>query len=400
MHPLRTMTTAPAPALPRLRTGARPPRSMAGFAVIVLTVFSLLHLMIGWRLIGAAGLDGLPATAATAALAVLFLSVPAAMSARVFGNRVPAGVTGVGFRWLGLLFYWFVLSVAAEPVVQLGTWLRPELPWGPGAAVVVASVGLGVSLFALAGARTPPVKRVDVPLPGLDPALDGLRIAQLSDVHVGNTIGREFVEAVVERTNREKVDFVALTGDFVDGKPDALREAVAPLAQLRSRHGSFFVTGNHEYFSGASAWCAEFTAMGIRVLRNETVVVEHDGARLAIAGIDDPFASEPGHGPDLVRALANRPADAPVVLLAHQPVFAEQADHVGVSLMLSGHTHGGQLWPFSALVRLVQPIVAGLVQVGRTMVYVSRGTGWWGPPMRLGAPNEITVLTLRRAPAP
>ena len=385
-----------ASALPRVNTRARPPRSMALFAVIVLTVFSVIHLTIGWRLVGSSGLTGAPAAVVSGALFALYLSVPAAMSARVFGDAIPRWVTGLGFRWLGLMFYWFVLSLAAEPVVRIGASLAPGVPWGAGAAVGVAALGLGLSAFALAGARTPPVKRVEVPVPGLAPALDGLRIAQLSDVHVGNTIGRDFVAACVERTNAENVDLVALTGDFVDGAPEALRGDVAPLAGLRSRHGSYFVTGNHEYFSGAPAWCQEFSNLGIRVLRNEHVVLEHEGARLVVAGIDDPFATVPGHGPDLPRALAGRPTEAPVILLAHQPVFAEQAAHLGVTLMLSGHTHGGQLWPFSALVRLVQPIVAGLVKVGETFIYVSRGTGWWGPPMRLGAPNEITVLTLRR----
>jgi predicted MPP superfamily phosphohydrolase len=364
---------------------------------VALTLLVLLHATIWWRLVGSSGLHGVAQTAATGALVVLFLSLPAAMSGRAFGVAPPAPAVWLGFRWLGLMFYWFLLSLAAEPVVWIGAWLRPDLPWSAGAAATVAAAGLGFSLYALVGARTPPVKRVDVPVPGLPPALDGFRIAQLSDVHVGNTIGREFVEAVVGRVNAEEVDLVALTGDFVDGSVPSLRDAVAPLGTLRSRHGTFFVTGNHEYFSGAAAWCAEFARLGIRVLRNERVRVRHGAAGLDVAGVDDPFASEPGHGPDLPRALGNRTDDAPVVLLAHQPVFAEAAAAMGVTLMLSGHTHGGQMWPFNHLVALVQPIVAGLVRVGRTWVYVSRGTGWWGPPMRLGAPNEITVLTLRAA---
>ncbi len=384
-------------ASPRTKVRGRPPRSLPLFAAIILGVFATLHAVIWWRLVGSVDLPAWGTAGATVALAGLFVSVPAALSARLFGDRVPAGVTGVGYRWLGLSFFWFVLSLLAEPVVRGGAWLAPELPWAGGAAIVVAGLGVGLSVLALAGAGSPAIRRVDIPIRGLAPALDGLRIAQLSDLHVGNTIRRPFVESIVELTNAEGVDLVALTGDFVDGSVRDLALDVAPLAGLRAPHGVFFVTGNHEYFSGGAAWCAEFQRMGFVVLRNETRTIEHDGAKLDIAGIDDPFATEPGHGPDLAAALDGRNRSHPVVLLAHQPVFAEAAAARGVTLMLSGHTHGGQLWPFSLLVRLVQPIVAGLVKVGDSWVYVSRGTGWWGPPMRLAAPNEITILTLRRA---
>ncbi|GDX79934.1 metallophosphatase [Deltaproteobacteria bacterium] len=370
---------------------------MVVFATVALAVFALVHATIWWRLVGAPGLEGAPQALATAALAVCFVSVPAALASRVFGTTLPPLVPAIGFRWVGLMFYWFILSVAAEPVVRALSLFAPGGAWPQAAAAGVAVVGVALSIYALAGARTPPVKRVDVPIHGLDPALEGFRIAQLSDVHLGNTIGRDFIEAIVERTNAESVDLVALTGDFVDGTVAALGPAAAPFADLRSRHGSYFVTGNHEYFSGAGAWCTEFSRLGITVLRNDHRTLVHDGAGLVVAGVDDPFANEPGHGPDLARALAGRGPGLPVVLLAHQPIFAEQAAHAGVSLMLSGHTHGGQLWPFSLLVSAVQPILAGLVRVADTWVYVSRGTGWWGPPMRLGAPNEITVLTLRRA---
>ncbi|MBM4390639.1 MAG: metallophosphoesterase [Deltaproteobacteria bacterium] len=240
--------------------------------------------------------------------------------------------------------------------------------------------------------------RVDVPVAGLDPRLEGIKIVQVSDLHVGPTVDRAFLEGVVDKVNAEGADIVALTGDIVDGTVEQLASAVEPLGTMRSRHGTYFVTGNHEYYAGAPQWCAHLAGMGIHVLRNERVAVEHGGATLDVAGIDDPFAMAPGHGPDLARALAGRDRSRPVVLLAHQPVAAEDAARQGVTLQLSGHTHGGQLWPFVHLVKLVQPFVAGLHRLGDTWVYVSRGTAWWGPPMRLGAPNEITVLTLRGAP--
>lgn len=387
-----------APALPRVRVRARPPRSLPLFASVVLGVFAMLHLVIGWRLLGMPRWPAELEAVGIFTLGVLYLSVPAALASRVLGDRVPSWLSGVGFRWLGLAFYWFVLSALAEPVVRLGARAWPTLPWAEGGAGVVGVAGLAISAFALAGARTPPVRRVEVPVPGLDPGLEGLRIAQLSDLHVGHTIRRPFVQAVVDRTNAERPDLVALTGDFVDGSVADLAHDAAPLGELHAPLGVYFVTGNHEYFTGTvDAWCERLRHMGIHVLRNERRTVLHDGAPLDVLGIDDPFANAPGHGPDLARAIAGRDRSHASILLAHQPVFGEAAAAAGVSLVLSGHTHGGQLWPFHALVKLVQPYVAGLVRIGATALYVSRGTGWWGPPMRLGAPNEITLLTLRRA---
>lgn len=370
---------------------------MAAFAAVALSVFATLHAIIAWRLVGAPSWAAPVELAGFAAIAMLFASVPGALASRVLGERVPRWVVGLGFRWMGLMFYWFVLSLVAEPLVRAGAWWAPGAPWAEAAAGAVVLLGLGLSGVAISGARVPPIKRVDVPIAGLDPRLDGLRIAQLSDLHIGHTIRGEFVRAVVARTNAEAPDLVALTGDFVDGSVPDLAADAAPLGDLRARHGVFFVTGNHEYFTGAAeAWCTELRRLGIDVLRNEARTVRHDGAELDVVGLDDPLANEPGHGPDPERAFAGLRPGRASVLLAHQPIFGEVAAAAGISLVLSGHTHGGQLWPFSAVVRLVQPIVAGLERVGSAWVYVSRGTGWWGPPMRLGAPNEITVLTLRR----
>ncbi len=381
----------------RLRLRARPPRSIGVFAAVVATVFGLVHAMIWWRLVGSAGLGGATAGVLTAGLVTLYVAVPLAMAGRYLGDRLPGWVGRLGFTWIGLMFYWFALSILAEPLVQAANLLSPSGPWGMAAAAVVATVGGGLSVAALRGARQPAVVRVDVPIAGLDPRLEGFKIVQVSDLHVGPTVDRAFVQGVVDKINAEGADLVALTGDIVDGPISQLGGSVAPLGTIRSRHGTYFVTGNHEYYAGAPAWCAHFGDMGIRVLRNERVAVEHDGASLDVAGIDDPFAMGPGHGPDMARALYGRDRSRPVVLLAHQPVVADEAARHGVTLQLSGHTHGGQLWPFVHFVKLVQPFVAGLHRLADTWVYVSRGTAWWGPPMRLGAPNEITLLTLRPA---
>jgi len=379
----------------RLRLRARPPRSIGVFVAVIAIVFGLVHAMIWWRLVGSIGLEGAPAGLLTAGLSTLYVAVPLAMAGRYLGDRLPSWIGRLGFTWIGLMFYWFALSVAAEPVVQAASLVVPGGPWGLAAAATVAILGGGLSLAALRGARQPAIVRVDVPVAGLDPRLEGVKIVQVSDLHVGPTVDRAFVEGVVDKVNAEGADLVVLTGDIVDGPVEQLAAAVEPLGTMRSRHGTYFVTGNHEYYAGAPQWCAHFAGMGIRVLRNERVAVEHGGATLDVVGIDDPFAMAPGHGPDLARALAGRDRSRPVVLLAHQPVAAEEAARQGVTLQLSGHTHGGQLWPFVHLVKLVQPFVAGLHRLGDTWVYVSRGTAWWGPPMRLGAPNEITVLALR-----
>jgi predicted MPP superfamily phosphohydrolase len=214
-------------------------------------------------------------------------------------------------------------------------------------------------------------------------------------VHVGPTLGREFIEELVARTNAENPDIVAITGDLVDGSVEQLREHVAPLAKLRAKHGVYFVTGNHEYYSGVDEWIGELGRIGVKVLRNERVSLA-DG--LDLAGVDDHSAKQmrDDHGPDLGRALAGRDTSRALVLLAHQPRAIHEAAKHGVDLQLSGHTHGGQIWPWNFMVRLQQPYVAGLVKHGDTQLYVSSGTGYWGPPMRLGTTPEITKIVLRR----
>jgi len=236
-----------------------------------------------------------------------------------------------------------------------------------------------------------------VKLQRLPPQLSGLTLVQLSDVHVGPTIGKSFIKTIVGRCNEERPDAVVITGDLVDGSVAQLREHVAPLANLKSRYGTFFVTGNHEYYSGAEAWEAELRRLGIRVLRNERVVLGDVGASIDLAGVDDHTAGRmlPHHGPDASKIITGRDVERELVLLAHQPKEIELAQQMGAGLQLSGHTHGGQLWPFTGLVRLAQPYISGLYEHDeQTQIYVSRGTGYWGPPMRLMAPAEITKIVL------
>jgi predicted MPP superfamily phosphohydrolase len=246
------------------------------------------------------------------------------------------------------------------------------------------------------------VRQVRVRLARLPARLHGTTIVQITDLHVGSLQGREFVEQVVEQVNALSPDVIAITGDLVDGSVERLRHAVEPLGRLRARHGTFFVTGNHEYYTssdqraGVAAWTAELGRLGVRVLHNERVRIGDAAAGFDLVGVPDWSARSLGHGhaPNLARALAGRSPDDEVVLLAHQPKAIREAAERGVGLQLSGHTHGGQIWPWRYLVRLDQPFVSGLHRVGDTQIYVSRGTGTWGPPMRLGEPAEITRVVL------
>lgn len=239
------------------------------------------------------------------------------------------------------------------------------------------------------------VVEVDVSLDRLPKEFDGFRIVQLSDVHVGPTIGREFVERMVEAANALAPNLVAITGDLVDGSVKNLRSHTEPLSRLLASDGRYFVTGNHEYYSGADEWIGEVARLGIPTLRNESVRLERGGQSLLIAGVTDHRAGEFGDAPDLAHALRRRRPDEEVVLLAHQPREISEAEKHDVGLQLSGHTHGGQFWPWNWAVHLVQPVVAGLARFGRTQIYVNSGTGYWGPPMRLGTQSEITLITLR-----
>ena len=296
-----------------------------------------------------------------------------------------------------LLVLTLVRDVLLVPVVLLVS--QPHLrAYESVSASLVLGLGIFATLAGFVGARRQArIVNVDVPLQNLPPALHGFSIVQISDIHVGTTIRMRYVERVVKSVNALKPDLIAITGDIVDGSVRELAVHTAPLAGLRSLHGAFFVTGNHEYYSGASAWTAEFVRLGLRVLLNEHAVIEHQGASLVIAGVTD-FSSHrfnPSQRSDPHIALAGAPTDASVkILLAHQPRSAPAAASAGFDLQLSGHTHGGQFWPWNLFVRFQQPFTAGLHRLNHLWIYVSRGTGYWSIPNRFGAPSEITRLRL------
>ncbi len=258
-------------------------------------------------------------------------------------------------------------------------------------AIAAGLAAAGTVGFGTVTALRPPVRRrVPIPIAKLPRRLDGLGIAVVSDIHLGPLLGRSHAQRVVDAVNSLDADIVAVVGDLVDGTVAELGGAAEPLRGLRSRLGAYFVTGNHEYYSGFRPWIEMLPSLGLRVLRNERV--ELDG--LDLAGVNDATGDQHGDPPDYDRALRGRDRSRPVVLLAHQPVQAVEAARRGVDLQLSGHTHGGQLWPFGAVVRLQQPVLAGLGRVDGMPVYVTRGAGSWGPPVRVGAPPDVTLVTL------
>ncbi|SOE68453.1 hypothetical protein SAMN05446589_3301 [Streptomyces sp. OV198] len=257
---------------------------------------------------------------------------------------------------------------------------------GAAAAVALGTVGYGTYGVL----RGPRVRRVTVPLAKLPRSAHGYRIAVVSDIHLGPTLGRDFCRRVVDTINATQPDLIAVVGDLVDGSVKDLGPAAAPLARLRARHGSYFVTGNHEYYSGAAQWVREVRELGLHPLENARTEM----AGFDLAGVNDVAGESEGHGPDFGRALGDRDTARAVVLLAHQPVQIHDAVKHGVDLQLSGHTHGGQLWPGNYIAELANPTVAGLERYGDTQLYVSRGAGAWGPPTRVDAPSDITVVEL------
>ena len=320
----------------------------------------------------------------------------------------------------GRLVVWLSRRAArAAPMDPSRRQALARITGGAVSALAIAEVGAGIA----AARRPPPVVDVPIRLARLPRAFDGFTIVQLTDLHVGATIDRDWVASLVARSNALAPDLIALTGDLVDGSVDELRDDLAPLGELRARHGVYFVTGNHEYYAGVDAWIAYLRALGIRVLRNERVAIQRsetgdgdpDGlaggaggrasrgiersvAAFDLAGIDDFSAAQHarGHGPDLTAALAGRDPARAVVLLAHQPRQVHDAAAHGVDLQLSGHTHGGQIWPWHYLVSLQQGgLIAGRHRIGPTELYISRGAGYWGPPVRFAAPSELTRVILR-----
>ncbi|NNG23227.1 metallophosphoesterase [Telluria aromaticivorans] len=356
------------------------------------------------RLLPDLALDLLPTLFAVLLLLGLAILVPVGLlSASLRRRRWSEAVAWAGLLSMGF-FSSLLVATLARDLVLLALRLAGMLTPGflHGSAVAVPLLAFGVTALGFVNARRlARVVKVDVPIAGLPLALQGYSIAQVSDIHVGPTIRRPYLEAIVERVNKLGADAIAITGDLVDGSVHRLAPHTQPLARLAAPDGVFFVTGNHEYYSGAEEWIAEVRRLGITVLMNQHVIRRRQDASLMIAGVADYGAHQfhPAHKSDARAAAAGAPAGVDVrVLLAHQPRSAPEAEKAGFHLQLSGHTHGGQFFPWNLFVPLQQPFVAGLHRVRDMWVYISRGTGYWGPPKRFGAPSEITLLRLVAAP--
>jgi len=378
------------------------------------TVSAGIHSYLWLRLVRPAHLPRRWHLVATIGLVVMFLSIPLTTAGRMFAPGLSATLGWISLPWMALGGLTFVVLVAID-VARLVGWLgRRALRQPPevvpslsrrkfltrvtgGAALAVGGSSVAAGMFE--ARREHEVVDVEVKLAKLPRALDGFTIVQISDLHVGLTIDQAFVQRVVDHANRLSPDLIALTGDLVDGKVADLRDDIAPLGRLRAKHGVYAVTGNHEYYSGADAWIAEVTRLGARYLRNERVTIGAGDASFDLAGVDDYTADgHPGHGEDLPSAVAGRDPARALVLLAHQPRQVKRAALHGVDLQLSGHTHGGQIWPWHYIVKVQQGgLLAGRYEHLGTQLYVTRGCGYWGPPVRLLAPLEITRVILRAA---
>lgn len=386
------------------------------FIVILAAVLGVGHLYLWWRLVRGTMAPGRGRLVVTAALVVLgLLLFGTLVLPRMLDVAEPPWLAWPGYLWLAVVAYLLLAALVAEPIrFLLRPWAKRSTPASPGAAalattgvnrrvfiarataVAAGAASVGLVGYGAATALGPPnLLRVPVRLRRLDPAFEGYRIAVVSDIHLGPLAGRAHTERIVEVINSADADLVAVVGDLVDGSVGDLGGAAAPLRDLSSRDGAFFVTGNHEYFVDDTAeWLRELERLGVQPLRNESTAIRRGGAAFDLAGVNDIGGTRIGDGPDFDRALAATDAARPTVLLAHQPVQVSDAAAHGVDLQLSGHTHGGQMWPFHEVVRLVQPSLAGLSAIDGTQLYVSRGAGFWGPPVRVGAPPDVTVVTL------
>ncbi|MET0475106.1 MAG: metallophosphoesterase [Mycobacterium sp.] len=388
------------------------------FFAIVSGLLGLMTVYLWKRLVKDTTGPGRMRRALTALLVVFTVVLVAALGLpRVIGPTESAWFAWPGYLWLAVVVYLFLALLVMEPIrLALRGWTRrgprteqvvADRPVAPSvvdrrvflaraSAAVAGATSVGVVGFGAAAALGPPdLLRVPVRLRKLDPAFNGFRIAVVCDIHLGPLAGRAHTERIVRMINETEPDLVAIVGDLVDGTVSELGAAAEPLRDLHSREGSFFVTGNHEYFvDDPFEWLTELERLGVQPLRNENTAIRRGAATFHLAGVNDVAGASRSDPPDFDRALSGLDSSRTTVLLAHQPVQVERAAARGVDLQVSGHTHGGQMWPFHYVVRAVQPSLAGLSTVEDTQLYVSRGAGFWGPPVRVGARPDISVLSL------
>jgi uncharacterized protein len=382
------------------------------FIVILGTVLGLMHLYVWKRLIRDTTTGRARRALSAVLVALLVLLVGTLLLPRVLGWRESSWFAWPGYVWFGVIVYLFLTLLALEPVrLALRRWVKRDprdtfeaeptalsrrVFLARASAVAAGAASVGLVGAGMASALGPPdLLRIPVRLRRLDPAFDGFRIAVVSDIHLGPLAGRDHTERIVSLINETEPDLVAIVGDLVDGTVAELGSAAQPLRDLVSREGAFFVTGNHEYFvDDTASWLRELERLGVQPLRNENTAIRRGAAAFDLVGVNDVAGKQKSDPPDFDRALSGVNGSRPTILLAHQPVLVTQAAARNVDLQLSGHTHGGQMWPFHYIVAAVQPSLAGLSTVEGTQLYVTRGAGFWGPPVRVGAPPDIAVVAL------
>jgi predicted MPP superfamily phosphohydrolase len=382
------------------------PLQVATWLSILLSATVVMHAYFWWRLVAATSVGKPTRTLLTAAILGLAIFFPLPFFAsRYFPHPAREIALWIGFLWMGFSLLLLAALVAGElPRAVFGlfgsadpsrrTFISRAIAVG---ALSIASLG---ALFAFwNSSREPLVRRVRVELSKFPEAMSGTTILQISDLHAGGLIRQEQIDSIFRCAGELHPDLIVLTGDLVDGSSEHHAETISAIGTLRTKFGVFFVTGNHEYYSGVEDWLTYLRNLGVRVLRNERVPIGSGNEGFDLAGIDDPQGRVlPGHGPDLSKALEGRDPNRAVILLAHTPKGVEENSRAGVDLQLSGHTHGGQIWPFTYLTRLAHPRISGEYRVGRMVLYVNPGTGFWGPPMRLWTRAEITLIELFPAP--
>lgn len=384
---------------------------------IMITVLSIGYFYMAWRLIMPFQLEAPQKHIAYTLLSLMYI-IP---FSSFFLVRIAEKYTGL-YSWIGYISLGFLSFVFVALVFRDVLWLAglgtqkvmALLSSGPSVLdaakreFLIQSTNLGV--LGVAGTLTaygvyearkrPGIVNVDVPIASLPAAFDGFRIVQISDIHAGLTIKRDFIETVAEEITKLSPDMIAFTGDMADGSVPHLKHDLEPLANVYAPHGKFFVTGNHEYYSGVDQWTAHARDMGYDVLMNEHRLVTKNGSSFVLGGVTDYSGGgfSPAHKSDPAKAFAGAPADTARILLAHQPRSLFHIDGLGIDLVMMGHTHGGQFFPWNLVATIGQPFIKGLNKFGeKTWAYVSKGTGYWGPPVRVGARSEITVLTLKKA---
>jgi predicted MPP superfamily phosphohydrolase len=392
------------------------------FTIAFILVIGLASWYVARQLLDPAKLHRRGKIIAVSAIAYIVLATPVTVMFRSFGieNLTVDIMAWFGYTGLGFLSFVFTFLVIRDSIRLLSSavlkfrkrFVRKAVEIDENSETldhdrrrfllngintgILASAGVFTGYGVAEAKQIPDVKNVPIPIQGLPADLNGFRIVQITDIHVSPTIKRNFVQGVVDVVNSLSADMVVLTGDLVDGSVKRLAYDVDPLKQVRSKHGNFFVTGNHEYYSGALPWIDKVRDLGFTVLLNENQLVSHGSGRILIAGVTDYRAGSfyRDHESDPIKAMAGAPPANIKILLAHQPKSIFEAAKAGFDLQISGHTHGGQFYPWNLFAGLAQPFVKGLHRYQNTQIYISGGTGYWGPPVRLGSPSEITLITL------